>query len=147
MKEFFENRKRRNFCSVYFDSKHSFTSVERRCVFPIEWTEEQIKNYFCTNMEVSKVRVKKHSIESVICLEETIQSVIDKLEDRMLVEKFWDDAKIYLAELCNECSMVIVAGMDTVEEDIKAFILKDSGQVPNYVDYYSDCWVKKEQPL
>ncbi|MCH4169074.1 MAG: hypothetical protein LKF42_07460 [Streptococcaceae bacterium] len=131
---------------VLIDSAENNSIRQKFCIVPNSWDQKQINFYVSNSLNISADFITIVFLEDVMVLSKSIINF--KTKNDKIIDYYWYDVKEFVIEIKNklqELSVVLVAGYDTDEGDVKEII--DNHFSDNYqinVDYYRDSWLSKE---
>ena len=108
---------------VLIDSAENNSIRQKFCIVPNSWDQKQINFYVSNSLNISADFITIVFLEDVMVLSKSIINF--KTKNDKIIDYYWYDVKEFVIEIKNklqELSVVLVAGYDTDEGDVKEII-------------------------
>ncbi|EKM3237854.1 hypothetical protein AB2Q58_04180 [Listeria monocytogenes] len=135
-------------CLIKLSSYSERARFNRLVIVPVNWSENEIRDYVNKSVNASEIEVILYTCEEVYILDESIEEI--HTNDANRLEYFWNDAKEYVVEISQQnktINFVVIAGLNTDEEDISKLFYEKYKNEKIIVNHVFDCWIKKENSV
>lgn len=138
-----------NLKNIAYDYKIQFSSrndqkMSRNCIVPVEVEEEELRTYFSKSTQIGEKNVRIQNNGLVTILDDLIDK--ERKTDSDFISSFWIDIVEYMVEVQqndNYQEYLVIAGMETEEQDIKNVFQKENAEATVLVENYKDGWLKR----